>query len=59
MEEDVQHFQRIMLYYFKTGKNATIMQKKIYAVYGEVAVTDRICQKWFVKFLGTVDILAK
>ena len=48
-----------MLYYFKKGKNATEMQKKIYAVYGEVAVTDRICQKWFVKFLGTVDILAK
>ena len=23
---------------------------KIYAVYGEVAVTDQMCQKWFVKF---------
>ena len=29
-----------MLYYFKKGKNATEMQKKIYAVYGEGAVTD-------------------
>ena len=26
------------------------MQKKICAVYGEGAVTDWICQKWFVKF---------
>ena len=33
--------------------------KKICAVYGEGAVTDQICQKQFVKFLGTIDILAK
>ena len=28
-------------------------------MYGEGAVTDGTCQKWFVKFLGTIDILAK
>ena len=39
-----------MLYYFKKGKNATETQKKICAVYGEGAVTDQTCQKWFVKF---------
>ena len=39
-----------MLYYFKKGKNASETQKKIGAVYGEYAVTDRTCQKWFVKF---------
>ena len=39
-----------MLYYFKKGKNATETQKKICAVYGEGAVTDRMCQKWFAKF---------
>ena len=33
--------------------------KKICAVHGEGAVTDGTCQKWFVKFLGTIDILAK
>ena len=54
----MQHFQCITLYYFKKGKNATEMQK-IYAVYGEGAVTDQTCQKWFAKFLGTIDILAK
>ena len=48
-----------MLYYFKKGKNTTETQKKICAVYGEGAVTDRTSQKWFVKFLGTIDILAK
>ena len=50
MEEKKQHFQHIMLDYFKKGKNATEMQKKICVVYGEGAVTDRICQKWSVKF---------
>ena len=39
-----------MLYYFKKGKNTTAMQKKICAVYGEGAMTDQTCQKWFVKF---------
>ena len=28
MEEDRQHFHRVMLYYFKKGKNTTEMQKK-------------------------------
>ena len=35
MEENIQHFQCIMLYYFKKGKNATEMHKnKICAVNG-------------------------
>ena len=57
--EAKQHFWHIMLYYFKKGKNATEMEKKIYTVYGEVAVTKWTCQKWFATFLGTTDILAK
>ena len=32
------------------GKNATEMQKTICAVYGESAVIDRTCEKWFAKF---------
>ena len=39
-----------MLYYFKKDKNATEMQNKISAVYGQGAATDQTCQKWFVKF---------
>ena len=58
-EKDMQHFQHIMLYYFKKGKNTTEMQKKICAVYGEGAVTDWMCQMQSVKFLGTIDILTK
>ena len=49
MEENTQHFWCIMLYYFKKGKNATEMQKKICAVYGEDAMTDQMCQKWVCK----------
>ena len=48
MEENKQHFWHIILY-FKKGKNATETQKKICAVYGEGPVTDRKCQKWFLK----------
>ena len=59
MEENT-HFQHIiMLYYFKKGKKTAEMQKMICAVYGEGAVTDQMCQKWFAKFLGTVDLWAK
>ena len=59
MGEDMQCFGCIRLYYFTKGKNTTEMQKKICAVCEKGAVTDRTCQKWFAKFLGTIDILAK
>ena len=46
MEENMQHFWHIVLYYFKKGKNATETHTKtICAVYGEGAVTDLMCQK--------------
>ena len=50
MEENMQHFWHIMPYYFKKGKNANEMQRKICSVYGEGTVIDQMCQKWFVKF---------
>ena len=34
------HFRHITLYYFKKGKNATEMHKKICALYGQGAVAD-------------------
>ena len=49
-----------MFYYFKKGKKYNSnAKKKFCAVCGEGAVTDWTCQKWFMKFLGTIDILAK
>ena len=56
IQENMQHFIHIMLYYFKKGK---MQKKKICAVYGEGAVIDWMCQKCFGKSLGTIDILAK
>ena len=40
MGENTQHFWHIMLHDFKKGENATEMQEKICAVYGEDTVTD-------------------
>ena len=67
MEENTQHYQHTILYYFKKGKNATEMQKKVCAVYGERAGTDRTCQSglrsfvleipWGTMFHGQVDQL--
>ena len=54
MEENMQHFRHIMLYYFKKGKNVTKRQKN-----REGAVADQTCQTWFTKILGTIDILGK
>ena len=45
MEEKMQHFWHIMLYYFKKGKHITETHKKICVVYGEGVVTDWMCQK--------------
>ena len=39
-----QYIWHIMRYYFKKGKNTTETPKKIFVVYGEVAVTARTCQ---------------
>ena len=52
MEENMQHFWHVMLYYFKRGKNESEMQKMICATYREGAATDWMCQKCFVKFLA-------
>ena len=58
MEGNMQYFQCIMLYY--SGKNSIETHtKKFCAVYGEGAVTDQMCQKWFEKFLGPIDTLSK
>ena len=59
VEENMQHFQCFMLFISKKVKMQLECIKKIGAVYGEGPVTDQTCPKWFAKFLGTIDILAK
>ena len=58
-EKNKQHFWCIILYYFKKDKNTIKMQINVCAVYGEGAVTDQRCQKWFEEFLGAIEIFAK
>lgn len=50
MDNNKVHFRHIMLFYFKKGKNATQTQRKIYAVYGEDAIKEQTCRKWFARF---------
>ena len=50
MEENMQCFWHIMLNIPRKVKTQLKCNKKIYTVYREGAVTDRTCQKWFVKF---------
>ena len=55
--KNMQHFQNIMLYYFKKGKNANEMQKKK----KDLCSVWRRCCDWLnvSKEVGTIDILAK
>ena len=54
-EENMHHFQHIILYYFKKDKNTTESQKKkIVQVYVQGAVTDQMCQKGVTKFWSFV-----
>ena len=49
MENQKEHYRRILLFYFRKGKNASQTHKKLCAVYGDEALK-RQCQNWFNKF---------
>jgi hypothetical protein len=51
------HFRHIILFYFEKGNNAAQTQGKICALYGEDAVNELTCRKWFASFLaGNFDL---
>lgn len=50
MEPTKEHFRHILLYYFRKGKNAAQVAKKLRDVYGDKALKETQCQSWFVKF---------
>ena len=50
MEENMQHFSILCFIISRKVKTQLKHTKQICAVYGEGAVTDQMCQKWFVKF---------
>ena len=45
-----EHYRRILLFYFRKGKNASQARKKLRAIYGDEALKVRQCQNWFDKF---------
>ena len=46
------HYRHILLFYFRKGKNASEVHKKLCSVYGDKALSKRQCQNWFKKFIG-------
>lgn len=50
MEENKLFFRCLLLFYFRKGKKAAYAHRKIADVYGEEAISERVCQKWFSRF---------
>ncbi|XP_076302370.1 histone-lysine N-methyltransferase SETMAR-like [Lasioglossum baleicum] len=50
MKEQDAHFEHILMYYFRKGKNAWQTQKKLCAVYGNGALKERQYQNLFARF---------
>ena len=49
MENQKEHYRRILLFYFRKGKNTSQAHEKLRAVYGDEALKERQCQNWFDK----------
>ena len=58
MECKNEHFCHILIFYFRTGKNAPQATKKLRGAYGEQVLEDRQCQNGFDK-LRSGDFLLK
>ena len=57
MEDKTLHFRHVLFFYFRKWKNARQACEKLRKVYGEDALKERQCQRWFAKFhAGDFDI---
>ena len=59
MEEDKKYIFIVLCFIISRKVNTQSKCKKRFVQCGGGAVIDRACQKWFAKFLGTIDVLAK
>lgn len=50
MDNQIEHYRHILLFYFRKGKNAVQARKKLSEVYGKGCLTERQCQRWFARF---------
>ena len=50
MENQREHYQHILLFYFLKGKSAVQAQKKLCDVYGKDCLIECQCQRWFTHF---------
>jgi len=57
MEDQTVHFRHVLLFYFRKGRNARQACEKLRAVYGNNALQERQCQRWFTRFrAGNFDL---
>lgn len=57
MADESLHMRHVLLYYFRKGKNARQACEKLRKVYGDHALQERQCQRWFTKFrAGNFDV---
>ena len=57
MEDQSVHFRHVLLFYFRKGKNSHQACAKLCKVYGDNALQERQCQRWFKKFRdGNFDL---
>jgi len=50
MELKLIHFKHIMYFYFKKGKNAAEVTRKVVNIYGKDAVNESTVRRWSAKF---------
>lgn len=57
MAEENENYRQIMLYHFHENLSAAETARRISAVYGPRALTERTVQKWFTRFRsGNFDL---
>ena len=57
MEIPERHFRHNLRFYFRKGKNAAQVHRKLCGVYGDECLSERQCQNWFARFRsGNFDV---